>query len=228
MIDLLDFLLIYIIISVPNGTLCKEKLMYSLDNLFLFDGLEEPQIKKIILSFDAPVCFEKGAEIYSKTSFRKAMGIIVSGKAEALDDTLLKKSFVQGDVFGVATLFNSERDYVSKIVAKSECQIQFIDEEALKRIFEEYPCTAANYIAFLSGRIRFLNEKIRLFTCKSASAKLYEYLSENADENNEIEISNMSRLAKMTSIGRTSLYRAVDELVDSKMIERFGNKFKVR
>ncbi len=202
--------------------------MYSIENLFLFKGLEKAQINEIISLLDAPVYFDKGTEIYNGSSFSRAMGIILSGKAEAFDEVLLKKSFVQGDVFGVAALYCDDEEYISRIVAVTECEIQFIFEDTLNDIFKTYPITASNYIAFLSGRIRFLNKKIKLFTCKGVSSKLYQFLSENADESNAVEISNMSRLAKMTSIGRTSLYRAVEELTDAGMIEKFGSRFIIK
>ena len=202
--------------------------MYSIEELFLFNGLEKAQINEIISLLDAPISFDKGTEIYNGSSFTKAIGIILSGKAEAFDEVLLKKSFVQGDIFGVAALYSDEQEYISRIVAASQCKIQFICEDMLNNIFKTYPITASNYIAFLSGRIRFLNKKIKLFTCKGVSAKLYQFLSENADESNAVEISNMSRLAKMTSIGRTSLYRAVEELTESGMIEKFGSKFIIK
>ena len=202
--------------------------MYNIENLFLFNGLERAQINEIISLLDAPVHFNKGAEIYSNSKFSKAIGVILSGKAEAFDEVLLKKSFVQGNIFGVAALYCNEEEYISRILAVTECEIQFISEHTLNDMFKKYPITASNYIAFLSGRIRFLNEKIKLFTCKGVSAKLYQFLSENADDNNIVEISNMSRLAKMTSIGRTSLYRAVDELTKAGMIEKFGSKFRVK
>lgn len=140
----------------------------------------------------------------------------------------MKRSFVKGDVFGAAALFGNEDSYISRIIAKSELQIQFIDEDILKGIFKKYPDTAVNYIEFLSQRVRFLNRRINLFAQKSAAAKLYQFLSENADENNTYIADNMSKLAALTSIGRTSLYRAIDELTEAKMIEKCGMSIIVK
>lgn len=202
--------------------------MYNLENLFLFNGLTEAQIHKIISSLPECGHCKKGTEIYNNNKFEKAMVIILSGKAEAFDDNLLKKSFGEGDAFGVAALFGNEISYISRIVTKSECTVQYISEDMLNEMFAEYPITAVNYITFLSDKIRLLNKKIRLFTCKSAAARLYQYLTENADNNNTVRINNMSKLAKLTSIGRTSLYRAVNELIDAGMIEKCGSEFIIK
>ena len=203
-------------------------ILQSIENLFLFKGLDKAETAMIISALPSPEKFGKGEEIYNYSKFNKAIGIILSGKAEAIDGSLLKRSFVKGDVFGAAALFGNEDSYISRIIAKSELQIQFIDEDILKEIFKKYPDTAINYIEFLSQRVRFLNRRINLFSQKSAAAKLYQFLSENADENNTYIADNMSKLAALTSIGRTSLYRAVDELTEAKMIEKCGMSIIVK
>lgn len=202
--------------------------MQNIENLFLFNGLEKNEINMIVSSLPAPQKFSKGEEIYNHTAFKKAIGIILSGKAEAVDGGLLKRSFVKGDVFGAAALFSGDDSYISRIIAKSEVEIQFIGEDVLKDIFVDYPETAINYIEFLSQRVRFLNRRINLYAQKGASSKLYQFLTENADENNIYNADNMSKLAALTSIGRTSLYRAIDELTEAEMIEKCGTTIIIK
>ncbi len=203
-------------------------ILQSIENLFLFKGLNKADIDVIISHLPTPEKFSKGEEIYNHSKFNQAIGIILSGKAEAVDGGLLKRSFVAGDVFGAAALFGNEDSYISRIIAKSDLEIQFIDENMLKGLFKSYPDTAVNYIEFLSQRVRFLNRRINLFSRKGASAKLYQFLSENADKNNTYIADNMSKLAALTSIGRTSLYRAMDELTEAKMIEKCGTAIIVK
>ncbi len=202
--------------------------LYSLKNLFLFNGLSKEKIESVISSLPDAVTFKKGEEIYSQNEFRRALGVIVSGSAEAFNGDLLKRTFGEGDVFGAAALFCSDSSYVSRITAKTDCTIRFIGEDTLTAMTEQYPVIAKNYIAFLSDRVRFLNKKIELFTCKGAAARLYRYLSENADPAGIVEIKNMARLARLTSIGRTSLYRAVDELIGAGVIEKNGTQFIIK
>ena len=58
--------------------------------------------------------------------------------------------------------------------------------------------------------------------------KLYRYLVDNMDENNTVKIANMTSLAKQTSIGRTSLYRALEMLKSNGMIERESNTIIIK
>ncbi|MGN0521936.1 MAG: Crp/Fnr family transcriptional regulator [Eubacterium sp.] len=202
--------------------------MYNLKNLFLFDGLSDNEKKDIISSLSQSITFTKGQTIYNADSFENALGIFLSGRAQAVGENILKKNFVEGDTFGAASMFGAGEKYVSEIITKTSSCVQFITENELRDIFEKYPATAVNYINFLSGRVRYLNQKIKLYTCKGAAQKLYLYLCSNADESNNVKISDMSSLAKLTSIGRTSLYRAMEELTDSGLIERNNKIIKVK
>ena len=202
--------------------------MFDLNNWFLLYNIPSEDKTDIIASFSEPKNYKKGEIIYSGDEFERALGVILSGFASAHGENVLKKTFMQGDTFGAAALFGDTHRYISEITAKTDCTIQFVDENSLRVLFEKYPALSVNYISFLSDRIRFLNSKISLFTCKSASMKVYRLLVDNADENNTVRISNMTSLARLTSIGRTSLYRALDELCDEGCISRDGSVITIK
>jgi CRP-like cAMP-binding protein len=197
--------------------------MFDVKNWFLLNNLSESDKTEIIKSFGAPKDYKKGGVIYSPDSFSKAIGLILSGRAEATGENVLKRVFSEGDTFGAAALFGDEKQYISSIKAKTDCTVLFVDEKLLISIFNTYPSVSLNYISFLSDRVRLLNRKIGLYTCKGAGSKLYEYLTLNADENNRVTVTNMSSLAKAASLGRTSLYRAFDELESRGMVKRDRN-----
>jgi len=202
--------------------------MFQLENFILLNNIADAEKTEIIASFEKPKSYKKGEVIYSFDSFNPAIGVIVEGEAAARSENILKKTFKQGDTFGAAAVFGNDKPYISEIVAKTDCVIQFIDEKMLLKLFKKYPQISVNYIIFLSDRVRFLNRKISMFTCKGASMKLYRFLVENADENNRVKIVNMTSLARQTSLGRTSLYRAVSELSESGMIERDGSTITIK
>lgn len=202
--------------------------MYNIEDLFLFDGLSKTEKSNILSNLSETRSFSKGEVIYNSDFFEKAISILLCGRCEAVSDNVLKKHFAQGDIFGVASIFCDEEKYISDIITKTDCVIQFISEAELKRMFSEYPSVSLNYITFLTGRIRYLNQKINLYTCKGGASKLYLYLRNNMDENNLVEIHDMSSLARLNSMGRTSLYRAMEELVNSGLVERNNKKIKVK
>ena len=206
----------------------RRVIMFELKNWFLLNNLPESDKTEIIKSFAEPSAYKKGEVIYSGGSFRKAIGVFLCGRASAYGENVLKKTFFEGDTFGAAALFGGNGEYISEITAKTDCLIQFVDEKELRVLLKKYPEISINYISFLSERVRLLNKKISLFTCKGAVMKLYRFLIDNADEYNTVKIANMSSLAKLTSIGRTSLYRAVDELTENGIIERNGSTIIIK
>ncbi len=189
-----------------------------LKDIFLFRDAEEALAELLL---PEPVTYEKGAAIYDTDQHPHALGVLLSGKAEAVaQQRWALNRFAPGSVFGAATLFGGGEDYVSTIKALSRCTVQFIPEETLRALFAAYPQTAANYIAFLSNRVRFLNDKIAAFTADGAENKLYHYLTTHAGTDGVCQAIPMTRLADTLGIGRTSLYRAMDTLERKGLIRR--------
>lgn len=200
----------------------------TLRNLFLFEGATEAANA---IAFPAAETFAAGEEIYTAANYRKALGVMLEGKAVAEpagDGKALLTVFTAGAVFGAAALFGAEEPYVSRIRATGECKVLFLSEQWLQELFEAYPQTAVNYIRFLSSRIRFLNGKIALFTKQSAESKVYDYLAQRCDATGFLpQKLNLSRLSEELCMGRTSVYRALETLEQKQLILRTERKVQV-
>lgn len=193
----------------------KKKMMRE---LFLFQGVPEALEK---LELPDEVGYKKGEVIYGSDNYERALGILLTGKAEAVaQEKSALTTFLAGATFGAAALFGGE-EYVSVIRATTDCRVQFLPEEVLRKLFADYPQTAVNYIAFLSDKIRFLNRKIATYTSGGAAGRLYYWLGANCDEAGHLPAGvTMTRLAKMLNVGRTSLYRALEELEKKGLIKK--------
>lgn len=193
----------------------KQKMMRE---LFLFQGVPEALAK---LELPDEVGYKKGEVIYDRDNYERALGILLTGKAEAVaQEKSALTTFLAGATFGAAALFGGE-EYVSVIRATTDCRVQFLPEEVLRKLFADYPQTAVNYVAFLSDKIRFLNRKIATYTSGGAAGRLYYWLGANCDEAGHLPAGvTMTRLAKMLNVGRTSLYRALEELEKKGLIKK--------
>lgn len=197
-----------------------------LEALFLFENMTElPDLTQL----PPPVTYLRGESIYAPQEYPKALGVVLQGRAEAVSarhDTAMLTGFAAGGVFGAAALFGGEH-YVSHICAATDCRVQFLPESLLRRWFVTYPQISLNYMAFLTDRVRFLNGKIAVYTCAGAAGKLYGWLCGNCDEKGELPKQSMTKLAAMLNIGRTSLYRAMDELEEKHLLLRKDGKVRV-
>ena len=102
-----------------------------------------------------------------------------------------------------------------------------MEGEAFKRFIENDSSALKCYLRFMSQKIVYLNKKIATFTASNAESKLALYLTEYSVKD-EFSLSvSMSELAKTLGVGRASLYRSLDKLVDSKLIERNGSDIRI-
>ena len=202
--------------------------MVDIGELFLFEGLSDNEKERIIGSLCEVEAFERGETIYDPVHFRRSLGVFLSGKGYSGDENAVKASFTEGDVFGAAALFGAGETYVSRITAKTSCRVLFISEDDLRIIITNDPLCGINYIRFLSDRIRYLNRKIAQYTLPNADERLYRLLCDMADETGRVENVNMSFLAQLSGMGRTSLYRALSELEEKGLVEKENKTIYVR
>lgn len=210
----------------------KKTLKYCklLTQSFLFSGIDEKYASELFLSTECKCAqFEPKETIYSRTDFKKSMGLVLSGQLKVLKtaqdgSSIVLNMFSSGGVFGVAGLFSNTAQYVSEVVAVKRSRVMFLPQTLLRGLFSKQPRTAENYIAFLSDRICFLNSCIDHFTGGSAECRLSQYLlSLPACGKNPLMVKlpcSMTRLSDVLDIGRASLYRAFDVLTEEKIICR--------
>lgn len=197
-----------------------------LQDHFLFQG-DALVTEALALPVEA---FHRGDTICDGSSPRRALGIVLEGKAEAVasdHEQSVLSTFSPGGTFGAAALFGGG-GYVSCIRAVTGCAVLFLSETQLEEWFRRSPAMAVRYIAFLSGRVRFLNGKIAILTQDTAQQRLYRWLQSNCGADGALpEKVSMTKLAATLSMGRTSLYRALEELESAGLIVRNGKRIEV-
>ncbi len=205
--------------------------MFDLKDFYLFNSLTIEEKNNVISELAQPKSFNKGDIIYSAESYREAIGILISGKAQALTNNgnkVLMNAFEEGACFGVAALFGGDSEYVSTVTAKTDTKVLFITEQELTSLFSKYPEIALNYIRFLTEKIRFLNSKLGVLSCQSTEDTLYKYLCSQSDSSGIAVIpKNMTQLSSMLGLSRASLYRGLEALEKEGLIFRENNKIKV-
>lgn len=186
---------------------------------YLFRSVPADEIREAIRSLRVTVAdFPADADIFTPRTFSRALVIIIDGEAEVFRETGGKKVLMNvlgpGDVFGAASLFADRVTYPTRVRAKTEMRIASVSERDLKALFAQYPKTALNHIAFLTDRIRFLNDRILDLTGRSAESKVARYLSAEYGKGTFQTSLSMTKLAVSLDIGRASLYRVLQKMRD--------------
>ncbi len=204
-----------------------------LQRCFLFDGCDSDKIAGILKDRGEAAVFSPGETIFSPDNFRRAVGIILQGTAEAQKSgdnrVIVLNHFVPSMMFGAAAVFRNTKNYVGSVVAKSRCRVLFLTGQELEEMFREDYLLVHNYIAFLSQRIAYLNRKIDGFTKSSAQEKVILYLQERALARASDAAVNFSATlaARELGISRASVYRVLDNLVKDGLIAREGNNLRI-
>ena len=196
----------------------------------IFLGVDRAKAIEIFSSCGCrAVDFAEGDIILSQSDSCHNAGIVLAGEAVATtaDDSknALLRFFGAGDLFGIANLFTAE-SYASSVRAKKRCRVFFFNEKAIRALLERDQTFLYNYLGFLSGRICYLNRKIRYLTAGSAERRLALYLASFQSDTIELDAS-LSSLSDLLNIGRASLYRAFDVLIADGYIEKQGRTIRL-
>lgn len=198
----------------------KEK--YLSENFFLFKNVPQEFLAKVFKRKGVRENKFSSGEIIQNSAHYDSIGIVVKGKAVVRSDCdgVIINKLNKNDVYGVAALFDKPT-HSTIVQAVSECTIITMDKEFINECIKSNSTIALNYIEFLAKKVTFLNKKINAYTAKSAESKLYAYLLQLPRNGNVLELSiDMSTIAKMIGIGRATLYRAFEKLINSGTITK--------
>lgn len=193
----------------------------------LFAGLTEPEAAELLARDGIAVSrYEKGETIYAPDAFLKSIGFLTAGRASVTkpggSGEMLMSILHPGELFGAATLFAEQGAYVARITALAATWAVLIQEDVFRDMMRTDFRVAENYMAYLTGRIRFLSGRIDGFAQDGAEDRLLLYLRRNAAEGVYRPEQGMRALSDALCMGRTTLYRALDALTQTGMIRRDG------
>ncbi len=196
----------------------------TLKESFLFRGFDDCTFKAALAYFDGEVSeFERGEIIYSPDSYQRKIGFVLSGECEVCrlkhdGGRVTLNTLARGGSFGIAAVF-SEEDFPTIVYAKKRATVAFITREELLRLIDAFPSVSLNIIKFQNDRIAFLNKKIETFSAGSVEERLAFYLlGEHKRRGTEGFPLNRKRTSEILGVGRASLYRALNALVEAKII----------
>ena len=178
--------------------------------------------------------FSRGEKIFSPENAPASLAIILKGTAEVSKDTgrgtLYMSSLTKGKMSGMSCLFGDGTPFPTTVTAKDSMRILFIEKQQLMSLFSRYPEILERYLSLLSTKICFLNEKIESISAPDTTEALRNYL---LDISAKLEKSTFSlpvpvqKLASTLSVGRTSLYRAFDQLTEEGFLTKNGREITI-
>ena len=208
----------------------KKNDLASLKKCPLFTGCSEKQLEEILSSKKYGLqLFSRGDTIFSPDNAPRVLAVILKGTAEVSKSTgkgsLYMSELSEGKISGMSCLFNENAAFPTTVKAKENMRVLFIDKQQLMALFSSNPLILENYLSLLSKKICFLNEKIESITATDVKEALKNYLLDTSEKLNTVTFSlpvSVQKLSNLLSVGRTSLYRAFDELTQDGFLIKNG------
>lgn len=212
--------------STKNAVLCSP----------LFANVREAAAKLLECEGITERDFKKGDIIFDENDFSRSLGIITHGSAIVEKvcggKRIIMSTLEKSAVFGMPALFGKGEKFPTVITAEKDCTAIFLSKEWVTAAFAAEPQITENYIALLSDKIRFLTDKIDSLSAKRGTSKLYAYILDEYEKHGENGVVtlqyNMSELSRVLGIGRTTLYRELDGLVNENIITKKGKTITLR
>lgn len=170
------------------------------------------------------VSFKKDEVLYSPESTEQCIGVILQGEARVEKDYLTVSVLKKGGQFGAVFLYHDAEHFVNTVVAKTDCKVVFLQKEGIDRLMAENPAVSKAYIAYLSKRIYFLNEKIEAYTAPNGEEKLLHYLKSVCNSDGVVERVCITELARQINVSRAGIYRALEHLSARGKLLHSGKK----
>ncbi len=204
-------------------------------NCFLFKGTDRAFIERVLTDERCSLVeAKKGDVVFNVYDYRRSLGFVFSGRIAVTKPSSSRYSMntlSRGSLFGSADLYDEDTEVVTVLTVGADCRIVFFPLVLLETLMREDNTVAFNYIRFLTGRVRFLNEKINGLVSENAMASLRNYLVQSAEQDGEKCVvqpaGSMTALAEQLNMGRASLYRALDALERGGCIKRNGKVIEI-
>ncbi len=202
---------------LTDGELCllsRTALFHTLSPAELSDALARPECVR--------GSYAKGDVIYAPRTFDRSLGVLLSGMVQVTKGELIVSVLREGELFGAAAIFNNEDEYATTLTARAACAAVFFSQALMTLLMERHHALAMAYVRYLSGRIRFLSDRIEDLIAGSAEQRLEQYLMARLEGDRVTLDCPAAALARRLNMSRASLYRAFELLEESGIIRREG------
>lgn len=175
--------------------------------------------------------FRRGEVISAVQNGVPCVGILASGRAEVYTrgDAMRQNvsTLLPGSAFGICNVF-LPREMPTELLPKVRCTVAFLPKDAFVSLLECDSALMRRYLALCNEKILYLADKVELMGVSGATARFAAYLLRTADCTGlaTLDISK-EQLAKYLSVSRASLFRAIGELSDARLISPVPGGFRI-
>lgn len=191
-----------------------------LKNSDFFKGLSEDDIATLLFSSPGALRkYKEGDYVARQGEVCDKIAIMTKGSVCSYMINEYGKELILGNIdspnlLGYTYLFATENRFDVNIIAKSSCEMYFIEKERLVALMHEKPVFMQSYIRGMADRGMIVFKRLYDLNLHSLKQRLLKFYESNT------EIPNQTELAKRFGVTRPSLSRALAELKRDGLIKK--------
>lgn len=109
---------------------------------------------------DSPKNFAAGETIFNAGDVEEILYGVVQGEVELWVDGKLAEVIEQGDIFGEGALVHDDSKRFETAIAKTDCQLAFLDRQHFLFVVQQTPMFALELIKSYSDRLRRVKKEL--------------------------------------------------------------------
>ncbi|MGI6747543.1 MAG: Crp/Fnr family transcriptional regulator [Anaerovoracaceae bacterium] len=206
----------------------------------LFQGISQQDIESVLKCLGATEKKYKKNEVILLAGKKvDSVGVLVEGNAQITRDdaegnrTILSE-LEKADLFAEAYVAASYAEIPVTVIATSDCRIVWIPFTRIvgtcTSSCEFHRILIQNMMRVIAIKNIFMNEKMRILSCKTTKEKLMTYLNDYSERvgKNKFKIPfSRSELADFLGVDRSAMSRELSKLRDAGYIRYNKNEFEL-
>lgn len=169
---------------------------------------------KSIIFHEGDTCSYLGYVLKGKINIST---LSIDGKEEIIS------SLNSGDFFGQFLIYNSQNNkYLGDIIAQTNTEILLINKKTLDNILINDVEFLHAYIGVVSEESYKIKQQVKMLSHKKNTDRVIYYLTNNS-VNNQINIVNITHLAKIVNLPRENVSRIISALIKKGAIKKDKN-----
>lgn len=202
------------------------------DDFFLLDRTDSALRTRVCEALCGARLLLGNGEMLPMSDGRAAFGIVLDGEMGVYEPGGESETLInvigRGGAFGALGLFGDPEGSPTQLRARGSCTVLLPEPERLRKLILSHPRLAENYIVFLTRRIRFLTDRVRVLGAGGAEEKAARLLLADRRANGtSARAVSMKSLAGMLGVGRATLYRILSEWEARGIVQKSDKKIEI-
>lgn len=207
---------------------------------------ENPYLKHARMIFQCPLCsnvpedqrndflkdvrftikeFGKGDVIVTQGSVSETLFIVIKGEivtemADEKGDFMEIEYIKAPNPMATGFLFAEDNRSPVSAICQSKCKVIAIPKDNVYLLMRKYESFMITFLSYISNKVFFLSEKLRLVSLRSIRAKLAYYLLKESGGESVFQLkTSREDMARLFSVSRPALVKVMMEMADEGIIE---------